>query len=417
MVDLGNGMGDITADFLERTFLKGPTSASAFYFENSFGKAQFTGEVFGPYPFQLNGCNVDAMAEQLKPLVPSGRCDQYAFVFPRVQVCKFAGQGRLPTAGSPETLSWYNGFEALSCTTAAQEPGHNYGLRHAWSMSCGLPPFAADPTTCTTDEYGDTFDAMGGGCRHFNVWEKQFMGWLQGCNAIKVTSTGTFNLFPAELGCDGIQSIQVPFPAGKIIRYAPDIEATYLTSYYLEYRTSNGFDQGLQPQVLVHVGAEPSTSEGSPTWLLNTTGVWGHPGLTSGGVLEDPNGGLTIEVKALSAAMATVEITYAAGSGAPTCSDGTALPDHPAGTCHGVATLVDEAPSASQSGCSCAIADRKRGANRAQTWPALLALTVIARRTKASQSRYRGHCRARRHSPPKPRDDDRRDPYCDSPSN
>ena len=81
-----------------------------------------------------------------------------------------------------------------------QEPGHNFGMQHSSSMDCGSASFHDTPQgNCTHSEYGDPFDPMGGGCRHMNAWQKAYQGWSQGCNMVRVQSSGTFTLLPLEL--------------------------------------------------------------------------------------------------------------------------------------------------------------------------------------------------------------------------
>ena len=86
-----------------------------------------------------------------------------------------------------------------------------------------------------------------------NAWQKLYQKWWGGCNAIRVKSSGTFNLYPTETPCNGVQAIQVMFPDAKTRSW----QSVALNSYYLEYRAPIGFDDGLTPQVLVHTGVDP----------------------------------------------------------------------------------------------------------------------------------------------------------------
>ena len=142
---------------------------------------------------------------------------------------------------------------ASPCVVVVQEPGHNFGMQHSSSMACGSSTFVDNPDgTCTHSEYGDPFDPMGGGCRHMNVWQKNFEGWFGKCNNVTVNESGTFNLLPTEVACDGIQALQIPMPkARQFTRPAAgggSAGVDPVTHYYLEYRTSQGFDSGMSPR-------------------------------------------------------------------------------------------------------------------------------------------------------------------------
>ena len=45
-------------------------------------------------------------------------------------------------------------------------------------------------------------------------FQKAYQDWLTGCNVVKVTTSGTFTLFPLEKPCNGVQLLQIPVPAG-----------------------------------------------------------------------------------------------------------------------------------------------------------------------------------------------------------
>ncbi len=156
-----------------------------------------------------------------------------------------------------------------------QEPGHNFGMQHSSSMRCGSASFDDTPEgNCTHSEYGDPFDPMGGGCRHMNAWQKTYNGWLQGCNMVRVRSSGTFTLNPLELACDGAQVLQIPMPKTRMfMRSGGGGSATNdaLTHYYLELRTKRGADMALTTSVHVRVSGDirGRSSRGLHTWILD----------------------------------------------------------------------------------------------------------------------------------------------------
>ena len=72
--------------------------------------------------------------------------------------------------------------------------GHNFGLYHSHAWDCGAPPIG---TGCTSIEYGDTLDVMGGSSYHFNAFQKERLGWLNyGASPpiTPVTASGTYSI-------------------------------------------------------------------------------------------------------------------------------------------------------------------------------------------------------------------------------
>jgi hypothetical protein len=335
VVNVGGG-GSLTVDKAETQFHVGPTSVNAYYLENSYGKNSVGGKTYGPFTYNMASCDTMGLADTLRQMVPaSDGCDQYAWVMtPMVASCAWAGLGELGTADKPAQDTWYN--NSISCVVAVQEPGHNYGAQHSSAITCSGVGITDSLASCQHSEYGDKFDTMGGGCRHFNAWQKLYQKWWGGCNAVKVGSSGTFNLYPTEIPCNGVQALQIPFPGGKTRPFSSSggggpATTTNLTSWYLEYRTSTGFDQGMTPQVLVHVGAAPvlptqSNPKGQHTWIVNASGSSTNPGLTAGKSISDPAGGLTMTVMSMDATKAVIQVDYQGGSGDTVCLDGMNTP-------------------------------------------------------------------------------------------
>jgi hypothetical protein len=231
-----------------------------------------------------------------------------------------------------------------------QEPGHNFGMQHSSSLKCGTSPYADDPNSCTASEYGDSFDPMGGGCRHMNAWQKTYQGWLGGCNGVKVSSSGTFTLLPFEQECNGTQFLQIKSPKTRTFNRpaAGGGGATTETFdyYYLELRTPLDFDgtlaygsSAMSPRVLLHVATAPRTRSqtGLHTFLLDmqaSTSSFSDAAFTEGQTFTDPGGGLSITVHNISMTSATVDVTYTSNTGAaPTCLDNTAFTPPGPGTC------------------------------------------------------------------------------------
>jgi hypothetical protein len=346
LVDLGGGLGTITADSVNAAFFSGSKSVNAFYQENSYGKNSLTGKVVGPFPYTLTACaNADtrAMATAMKAMIAPETCDQYGYVFARTSLCTWGGLGSVGSPTNPARDTWYNG--GVSCVVTVQEPGHNYGMAHSSSMACGTATFADDLSTCTHSEYGDRFDPMGGGCRHMNVWQKEYEQWFGGCNSVKVTSSGTFNLLPTEIPCNGVQALQIPMAKQRMFTRPAaggnNGGTDTLTSYYLEYRVSAGYDTGMTPAVLLHVGGNyrNQTQSGMHTWILDMhpggTAGFNDAGFKAGETFSDPAGGVSFTVNTMDADKATITVDIPSGTGDPTCLDGTTLAGPGAPTCGG----------------------------------------------------------------------------------
>ena len=246
----------------------------------------------------------------------------------RTSACSWSGLGEVGRPDRPANDTWYNG--SSSCVVMIQEPGHNFGMQHSSSMDCGTEVFPDAPDgTCTHSEYGDRYDPMGGGCRHMNGWQKTYNGWTQGCNMVRVRSTGTFTLLPLELPCDGAQVLQIPMPKTRpFMRSGGGGSATtdMLTHYYLELRTKRGVDASLTTSVHVRVSGDIKgrADRGLHTWILDMDPATSNfDGMVAGKTFTDPAGGVSFTVTELDENHATVSVTMTANGGGPVCMDGT----------------------------------------------------------------------------------------------
>jgi MYXO-CTERM domain-containing protein len=371
LVDLGGGV-NIDAGAAQTTmFSSNPADKSfaSFYFESSYGKYSVTGAVLGPFQFSMTTCDTTGMEQAIEPQI-TGTYNHLIYYFNRSTLCTFGGLGEEGSVNAPAKRTWMNG--SLSCVVLMQEPGHNLGLMHANTMACGTSAFSTTPATaCTITEYGSTVTPMGSGCHQLNAYEKWYEQWLTGCNGVRVTNSGTFNLVPLGDSCPGaVQVLQVPMPATLTVN---DPQATTtnvsLKNYYVELRAAAGSFDGYNaagraggqgagvtytgPTVFVyasddvHTGAAPARGATGPTrnsvWteLLNMNPAsTTFTGLsTAGQSFSDPAGGATITLQSISATGAVIGVTVPNGSGDPTCIDGTTLTGT-GGACDGGAVVI-----------------------------------------------------------------------------
>jgi hypothetical protein len=296
----------------------------------------------------MTGCDVGGLTNTLRAQVNAALgytpTHYLWYMATRNISCSWTGLAAIGSPLLPFRDSWYNA--SSGCVALAQGPLQNFGMQHSSSLRCGTSAaILNDPSTCTHEEYGDRYDAMGGGCRHLNAWQKGSVGYFGGCNRVRVNSSGTFTLLPLESECNGIQVLQIPMPVQTrgIPRLGPGglPPLDPVKFYYLELRTRVGFDQTMTnaPTVLVHVADEYSTPNqmGLHTWILDmvpsTTGVNSFDGMQVGVPFNDPAGGLSFVVQSISATSATINVTIANGSGAPTCFDGGTITPPGPSTC------------------------------------------------------------------------------------
>jgi MYXO-CTERM domain-containing protein len=370
LVDMGAGV-NTTADVALGRLIGDPDSIRNYYLADSYGTQDVTAQVFGPIRYTLaNGCGTSQLASDLRGMIP-GTFQHYLWYFgSRQAACAWTGLASVGTPDKPSRDTWYNA--STSCVVLVQEPGHNFGMQHSSSLACTGASLADDPNTCVGSEYGDPFDPMGSGCRHMNVWQKDYQGWFGGCNGVTVQSSGTFTLLPIEQACDGVQYLKIVSPKVRTFNRpaAGGGGATVETfsHYYVELRTPQDFDgmlgnrASLAPEVLVHVGgdARGRGQRGLHTFLLDmtpaTTGRSGFAdaALGVGKSFADPAGGLTITVQAVSATQATIAVDMPGGTAGPTCIDGTAFATPGPGpeSCNGAITGAAGAPGTGAGGAS-----------------------------------------------------------------
>jgi hypothetical protein len=353
LVDIGGGItqvrwdntqNDLTEAFVMGRLIGDDDSLRNYYLGDSYQMQDISAKVVGPLSYPLSSsCDTSTLTRTLKPMVDSavgGTSQHYLWFFgSQTSSCNWSGLASVGTPQSPSKDTWYN--HSVGCVVLVQEPGHNFGMQHSSSLKCGTSAMLDDPNSgCTASEYGDSFDPMGGGCRHMNSWQKSYQGWLSSCNGVRVTNSGTFTLLPLEMSCNGTQFLQIkaPHPRPFMRPAAGGGGATTenLDYYYLELRTPVDFDgtlggSALSARVLVHMATDlqPRNGKGFHTFLLDmapSTTSFSDAAMPAGMTYNDPAGGLSFTVMSVSNAGATIQVNYTSGgSGDPTCMDGSAF--------------------------------------------------------------------------------------------
>lgn len=194
------------------------------------------------------------------------------FVFTRRPGCFWNG---MATGGGNSGTIWINGDEDVQ--TIAHEFGHNFGLQHAGSWICTRGGERVQiSNSCSTEEYGDVFDAMGNRfARHNSGWNLTKLGLLGAENMTTVTEDGTYALRAALSVSPAPMILRIPRtkdPGGNVISW-----------YYLEIRQQGGIFENLSDATMTGVTIRATASGLSPETLL----IDGSPD-ASGGFLDAP---------------------------------------------------------------------------------------------------------------------------------
>ncbi|MDC0712355.1 RICIN domain-containing protein [Stigmatella sp. ncwal1] len=310
----------------------------SYYQEISYGIWNVQGDALAPLSLaRPANCNLDTINNAARAAAKSQgiNLDVYAhvgFVIPTNSglsncACGLAWVGRPPAANSP---SIGNG-SLYTCTDAnafAHEFGHGFGLGHAATARCGSGvAYQTNPySACSPDEYGNRFNTMGGGLGHMNAFQKSAMKWLDRCNTLRVSKSGTFELTPIQSASNNTQALQIA--TGDTVSGKPIF-------FWVEYRNPAlaSFNAGPSgyPEtgagVHIDVAQDFRSSDGDTRPLLLDLAP-GYPNnhqdprLTAGRTFQAPNG-LSISVVEQNSQRAVVQVTFpGGGSGTNTCGDG-----------------------------------------------------------------------------------------------
>jgi len=306
----------LTQDAARSLIFTDARSTNAYFKEVSFGvrslvgKLRPDGDVFGWFTLAASNspCDYSAWGTAARTAAQNAGVDLTGYdhivhYFVRATSCSFSGVGQVPGK-----YTWINGSSA---STISHELGHNFGLHHASSLTCTENGMRVSMGgSCTLSEYGDPFDVMGSGFRHFSAYQKGRLGWLEAANMVTATADGTFTVVPIEQKATGIQALRVPIDGTRF--------------YYVEYRQPFGFDNfsstsAVVNGVLIHRGTDyASMSRPELIDTVTSTTTFSDAALGVGKTFTDAAANIKIGVTALSATGATVTVDVPGGSCTPT---------------------------------------------------------------------------------------------------
>jgi hypothetical protein len=214
---------------------------SDFFWEASYQKVFLSGGTFGWFtlPVTAAACTRDVVIREGNRAASEAGADlstypHVIYLFPTASGCTGGGSAQMGARGEKQVF--INGAAGFALRPIAHEMGHGFGLSHANALDCSAGVLEG---TCTTVNYGDGSDGMGGQ-GHFNAFHKERLGWLNAPGApsiATVTSTGRHVIQTYETPDAGVKAL-------KILK-STDSATGRKTWYYLEYRQPIGFDGGL----------------------------------------------------------------------------------------------------------------------------------------------------------------------------
>jgi hypothetical protein len=312
----------------------GTQSASAFYEEESYGAVSLTGDlradgdVFGWFTINapVGGCPYQEWVQKADQAATNAGAALSAYqnliyMFPQQISCPWSGLagvggGGGPAGGNGPVGALINGDYGVQ--TVIHELGHTFGLFHAASWTCtkgGVRVQISD--SCSVNEYGDPFDAMGNlAARHNSGWNLAKLGFLAPGNVETIEASGTYSMHSALQPTTEPVVLRIP--------RAREVDGDVISWYYLEVRKQGGVFENVADatDTGISIRVAPAPTGFAPETLLldanPATATFQDAPLAAG---ETFNGG-PVQIKTLSAGGGTAAVTITLDEEPPTTPSG-----------------------------------------------------------------------------------------------
>ncbi len=290
-------------------------SVNAFYAEQSGGATSLTGlagpsgdvaEVTISQP--MAGCDYRAIAAAARSAADAAgwntaAYDHRLYLHPRSADCNYGGLGTVPGSDT-----WSNGYTNRGLV--AHELGHNMGAHHANALDCvdGSGGPVALSANCTSAEYADPFDVMGGDGL-MGAWHREQIGQLPAADTVSLRQAASLTLTAVDGAPSGLKNVMVPIKEPRVP----------VTSWYsLDFRAPsvgpfNWFTAGSPATTGVTIRIVPRLDVRTQSQLIDTNAnsARSHGGapLQPGRTFSDAAHAITIQTRAAGSGTVGVDVS------------------------------------------------------------------------------------------------------------
>ncbi|MEZ0209284.1 MAG: Ig-like domain-containing protein, partial [Candidatus Paceibacterota bacterium] len=309
---------------LEELMFTGSRSLATFYNENSFGKATFSGDVYGWFTIPatpLGDCTdyytwaTLAKNQAVSAGYVLSNYTNFMYIFSGTSTgCSWAGLGELGGGSTWIPAQYATPYYAEM--TLEHETGHNLGARHSAATNCG--PLAVDVASkCSFLEYGDPSDVMGDWnyvsslarnvANLFNAPHKLAKSWGVSTAQIQtITTSGVYTVTPLEVNDGTVKVLKIAKSTGA----GPGSTPFYYVSYIKPVGFSSFLPLAFTQGASVHAWNNVNTVN---TYLVDTqpgtAGNYKDAALKDGVTFSDPISGVSITQQSHTADSVTLQVS------------------------------------------------------------------------------------------------------------